>query len=336
MTVNPAICSRSVDPYSLPVSVLRSCGDRIWPLLHIRPVPGGGRLYDYGAYTWIAPPAHFNALAAPDKQLTELGLPTRARLGRQWLHVIRHFRHFIQPPPYLVELSKHKNAPAYDCNTGNCIWAGHYVKGHTYNNVTGTWTEPTFKGAGCSGDEFSQWGGLGGVGSGTGSLAQTGTAFNEAGLAAHQGFIETIIGGIDPGPTAISGFLPPSAGNPGDTIYVSVLWDSSLNVYSYLLDDWTTNKSSGSIFSRTDNLPDNSTAEIISERPGGSNPTELSDFQTVAVQNATSYWSSGSAGFYHNPQHYSLIMYNSSGDVLATTNNLDSNSNFTNTWKQCS
>jgi hypothetical protein len=264
--------------------------------------------------------------------LTELGLPTRAKLGRQWLRVISHFRHFIQPPPYLVELPTLNN---YDCSTGNCIWAGHYVSGHTYDQVTGSWTEPTFKAAGCSGDEFSQWAGMGGIGS-VGSLGQAGTAFNEPGLAAHQGFIETIIGFNDPGPTAIGGFLPPSAGNPGDAIYASVLWDPSFNEYYYLLDDWTTNTSSGSIHSRTDNLPDNSTAEIISERPGGSNPTELSDFQTVAVDNATSYWSNGSAGFYNNPHHYSFTMYDSSGNVLATTTNLDSNSDFTNTWKRCS
>jgi hypothetical protein len=62
----------------------------------------------------------------------------------------------------------------------------------------------------------------------------------------------------------------------------------------------------------------------------------MSDFQSVPVTAATSYWGTSSAGFVNNPNHYSIEMKNvSETHVLATTNNLDSNSDFTNTFVQC-
>jgi hypothetical protein len=39
-----------------------------------------------------------------------------------------------------------------------------------------------------------------------------------------------------------------------------------------------------------------------------------------------------SAGFVNNPQHISLKMYDTSGKKIASTTNLDSGSNFTDTW----
>ncbi len=89
--------------------------------------------------------------------------------------------------------------------------------------------------------------------------------------------------------------------------------------------------------SRNDGFPDNSTAEVISERPFvNGEPTELSDFESAYVSAASSYWNNGSAGFYGNPNRYGITMENSSGGVLATTSNLSENSNFTNTWAKCS
>jgi len=330
----PAICSKSYDPYRASATLLSSCGDEIMRLQSVTSLPGGGKAYHYGQYTELLPPARFNVLKASDKTLAEYGLPTRKKLGRQWYGVMRHFRHFLPAPSFLVGVPVSADALNDTCPTGSCNWDGHYVSGHTYDEVTGTWKEPHFVGAGCSGDAFSNWAGMGGISS-KDSLGQVGTNFNAPGFAAHQGFILTIINGAaGNGDVPIQGFVP----SAGDTIYASVLWNSPH--YYYLLNDQTTNTSSGSILSRTDDSPDNSTAEFISERPliNGS-LSELSDFQTIAFQDATSYWSTGSAGFYNNPVHKSIQMSDLSsqgGHTLATTTNLDSDSNFTNTWKRCS
>lgn len=130
------------------------------------------------------------------------------------------------------------------------------------------------------------------------------------------------------GPVPIKGLVV----SHGSSLYGSVYWDSSSEVYDYF---FSYNGNGYSEHSRTDESPDNSTAEVISERPDNP-PTELSDFQTVSVENATSAWSSGSAGFVSNPHHYGITMEDTSGIVLADTSNLDSQSNFTNTWAYCS
>src|SRR5262249_49472466 len=103
----------------------------------------------------------------------------------------------------------------------------------------------------------------------------------------------------------------------------SVLWNSPH--YYYLMNDNTTGLSTGSILSRIDNSPDNTTAEIESEAPG----TPMSDFQTLPVRGATSYWSGGHAGFVNNPHHNSDI------SSTATTTNLNPNSTSPNPWLHC-
>lgn len=334
-----ALCSRSFNPYKVKIGVLRSCGDKILWLQHVTPLRGGGNAYSYGEVTVDVPPAHFQVLRASDKQLAVYGIPTRKQLGSKWYGVMRHVRRFNPAPKYLVEVpraatqapaelvsrSPHTDDP---CTLPGCSynWAGDYVTGHTYNEVTVIWIEPSFIGAGCSGDEFAQWLGLGGTGSTT-NLGQEGTFFNYPDFAAHQAFIETIIDNSG-GPVPIKGLVV----SHGNSLYGSVYWDSSSEVYDYF---FSYNGNGYSEHSRTDESPDNSTAEVISERPDNP-PTELSDFQTVSVENATSAWSSGSAGFVSNPHHYGITMEDTSGIVLADTSNLDSQSNFTNTWAYCS
>lgn len=328
------ICSRSFDPYRVPVRVLQSCGDKILWLRRVTRLPGGGRAYSYGAYTRLVPPTHFNVLKASDKQLREYGLPTRKQLGHQWYGVMKHFGHVAPATRYLVEAP---HVAAATCQLPNCSanWSGHYVTGHTYTEVTTTWTEPSFVSAGCSGDAFAQWAGMGGTEGPTvpTNLGQAGTLFNYPNFAAHQGFIETIINGSGP-PVAANGFIP----SADDSVYVSVLWSGSSGYYSYFMEDITTN-TSYSAHSRTDGSPDNSTAEVMSERPTiGSGPSQLSKFQNLSVTDAKSYWSGGSAGFVNNPHHYGTTMQGPppNSDTLATTTNLNSSSSFSSTWGNCS
>jgi hypothetical protein len=278
------------------------------------------------------PPAHFNVLRASDKQLREYGIPTRKQLGHRWYSVMRHFRRVAPPEPYLVEVPSFLvsgGASPRVCQLPSCTgnWVGHYVTGHTYKEVTVTWAEPSFTNGGCTNGEFVQWAGLGGTTSPV-NLAQAGTTFNVPNFAAHEGFIETIIGGVGPMVEATQ-FVP----SHGDSVYSSILWDSATTEYSYFMEDFTT----GTVYSahsRTDSSPDNSTAEVISERPNNP-PTDLSKFQNDSFTGATSYWGTSSAGFVNNPNHYNLKMEGISGDTLATSSNLDSNSNFSNTWVAC-
>ena len=179
---------------------------------------------------------------------------------------------------------------------------------------------------------FAQWAGMGDALDSSGSLAQTGTVFNNPGFAAHQGFIQTITPDYNPGSVAVKGFVP----SAGDSVQASITW--SAPHYYYNLYDLTTHYASGALISRYDQAPDNSTAEIMSERSFiHGHVARLSDFQTVHVNGATSYWSGGSAGFVNNPHHYSVTMVNDANTrALATTSNLNSNSDFTNTWRHCS
>jgi hypothetical protein len=323
-------CLKPFDPYKKPILFLRACGDTILWLKKVTTLADGGKAYNYGAYTRDIPSANFDILTATDAELAEYGIPTRAQLGRQWRHVMQRNLRVLPATPYLVQGPSSMQlrpigSQSGDCELPGCTynWVGHYVTGHTYDEVSTDWTEPSFVGAGCTGDAYAEWAGLGGTTSPV-NLAQTGTFFNYPDFAAHQGFIETIIDG-DGAPVAADGFIP----SPGDTVYASVTWNGA-EQYTYYMQDGSNIYSATS---RDDTSPDNSTAEVMGERPlvDGS-PTELSDFQSAYFSGAESYWSSGAAGFYNNPNRYGVTMEGFSGDTLATTNNLSEDSNFTNTW----
>jgi hypothetical protein len=151
----PARCSTSFNPYQAPTSLLHSCGDRILRLKHLTALAGGGDAYDYGDYTVLVPPRHFNPLKASDRQLREYGMPTQKQIGRRWRVLMRHYRYAKAPTPFLVE-NPHVRAPAprptavrrpQACLPPSCStnWAGYYITSPTpLGEVTATWTEPHF------------------------------------------------------------------------------------------------------------------------------------------------------------------------------------------------
>lgn len=322
------------------LATLRSCGDSIWPLLKVTKLRGGGMAYDYGIYTQDIPPSGFNVLKASDKQLAEYGLPTHKQLGLQWNSVMGNAIHSAPAPRYLVGIATSgagADAPASGCPLDSCSssWSGHVVEGHTYNEVSAGWQEPSFYTvSGCSGGQFSQWVGLGGFTANTTGLAQLGTAFNEPGMAAHQGWIETIIGGSG------SEVAIDVVASKGDSMWASATWDPANSWYDYYMQDTGSDPAQYySGHSREDDSPDNSTAEVIEERPNYSftNDTpNLSPFNNFSVTGATSYWGSSSAGFVNNPDHYQIKMQDpASLDTLADPTPLNSNSNFTAEWDNC-
>lgn len=335
----PALCSKSFNPYKVRITVLRSCGDRIMRLRQVTSLPGGGKAYSYGDYTRLVPPAHFNPLKSSDKQLREYGIPTRKQLGHQWYKIMRHSRYVVPATPYLVEVPSVRApppgrvaagfSPDNTCGPPNCNdrWSGYYVTGHSYNEVIATWTEPTFVAAGCSGDAFTQWVGMGGW-AGSQNLGQDGTFFNAPNFAAHQGFIETIINGSG---LAVAASI---TATHGKGFYASTLWDSGTEEFSYFMKNNYTG-ATYSAHSRLDESPDLSTAEVISERPSINGAlAQLSDYQQVPVQGATAYWDSSSAGFYHLT-HQDIFMEAPPGIVLSDPGSLLSDSNFTPTWVAC-
>jgi hypothetical protein len=325
----PAPCSHSVNPYMISRAALRACGDNIAPLLRVTPLVGGGKAYFYGDYTRLVPPAGFNVLKASDKQLSEYGLPTRKQLGSQWYKLMSTVRHFAKATPYLVQVPGFKigadiSAPGglsnNPFNTNSANWAGFDVNDHNYTQVTATWTEPHFVGVGCTNDKFSQWVGIGGL-NGSPYLGQDGTAFNEPGLAAHQGWIETI--NNDSSPPVAADII----GTPGSPFYASTLFDVADHYFNYYMQ---TGSTVFTAHSRTV-TGDQSHAEVVSEMPFGG--PSISDFQTVPVQSATAYWDGGSSGFYGD-SHNSITMTDSH-QTIVTPGTLSSGSNFTTTWKHC-
>ena len=317
------LCASSYDPYQVTQSALRACGEDILPLRRVAPLPGGGARYDYGSYTLLVPPAHFNVLTASDQRLAEYGFPTRKRLGARWYPLMRHVRSFTRPTPYLVA------NPRVKANTNNPNWAGYNVNSHSYNGVSADWVEPSFVPAGCSGDRFLQWTGIGGINSGY--LGQDGTTFNEPGFAAHQGFIETLNNDLSP-PVAAN-----ISATPDQEYYSEAFWVAGQNHFYYYMENLA-NGATYNAVSRTVTA-DLTTAEVITERPylvQSKSYTQLSDFQSVGVTAATGYWgSSSSNGFYSLSHNSETMVGQNSGPIIANPTPIVSGSDFIVYWDRC-
>ncbi len=334
----PLICARSYDPYHEPLSVLRSCGDAILRLRHVTPLPGGGKAYDYGAYTQFLPPAHFNALKASDRQLREYGLPTRQRLGSRWYAFMRHVRHFVRPLPYLAGLpGAHTTAQSVPTdNTPN--WSGYIAdSGHSYNGVTAAWKDPAFTSSSCTTTAFLQWVGIGGWNESGGKviLGQDGTAFGYPGLGSRQAWIETSDGTLSP-PVGINLYATKDQQFGAET-----LWDYTSNSeYDYSLVNYYTGDTWDGM-SRAVSSVDLSSAEVIAERPliNGS-LSNLTPFHPFLVTNPAVLWgSTGSSGLADLPSSdvAALDMVDGSGNLMAAPGSLNqTNSDFTNYSYLCS
>jgi hypothetical protein len=337
-----AACDDFTNVYKMSLPALRQCGDKILPLLKVTPLPGGGKRYDYGAYTRNIPPAGFQVLTATDKQLAEFGFPTHKQLGSRWPAVMGRFRKLLPAGKYMVmlpagTLRKPKRSSASSSAQPSTVpsttanWAGHVVTGHTYNEVLGTWSEPHIV-SGCTGAALAQWVGLGGLGTGSGlDLAQDGTMFNYTPFTnlGHQGFIERIVANSG-NAVAAQGFTPAA----GDSVFASVTWNGT-DTYAYFMQDGSNSFSANS---RASTTRDNSTAEAITERPLEPQLANMEDFQPINVTGTESFWNGGSAGFVNNPSHDSVAMTGGgpTNPTLVSTSNLTATSNFTNTWHQCS
>ena len=289
-----ALCSKMFDPYKVKTAVVRSCGNEVVPRGSVTSLPGGGKAYAYpgAGLTFTVPPAHFDPLKASDRRLSEYGYPTRHQLGASWFGVVRHMRHPVVPPPYLVVLPRvHTPAPrrgpaplltqGRPCSGDNLseCWGGYDVEGHTYTSVDSKWWEPTFVADNsCQTTAFGQWVGLGGINAN--KLGQDGTVFNASDAGAHQAFIAKVTS-TDPGDVVPVDLYA----TPGQQFFAETSWDSGNSRYDFVLVNEHTGDSLTPHSSQVSGY-DGSTAEVITEDPLIDGQwTDLSDFGHFLVNN---------------------------------------------------
>jgi hypothetical protein len=309
----PSLCTRSFNPYKARTSLLRACGDKILTLRNVRRLPGGGKAYDYGAFTELVPPAHFNVLRASDRQLREYGYPTRRQLGRRWLSIMRHTGRPARPEPFLAQAPAAH--PAGRNTPPSLNWSGYDVTGHDYLGVSAKWFEPSFAPSpNCSSTAFGQWAGLG---LGSPYLGQDGTAFNYPTLGAHQAFVQVLPN--DNGPVAVDLYA-----TPGQLFYVRVLWDPANSWYEYFLKNDHTGANT-SFHSAPAAAHDGSTAEVITERPRlpphGVLPG-LSNYGQFQVQDATGFWGSSSSDGFNNLTNNAITMADDNNQTMSSPGSL--------------
>ncbi len=223
-------------------------------------------------------------------------------------------------------------------DSGN--WAGYAAvakKNVALRYVTSTFTVPSIDCAkvpvGSAGQTYAaEWVGLDGFNDTT--VEQTGVdsfCDSASGPATNQAWYEMYP--LDP--VVVSGV------NPGDTIWVSVYFNSSTKEYQLFLDDETT----GSTMETDQPCPSGSTcdrtsAEVISEDPGGSvaGGINLADFGTVNYTESHVTSRNGTHGTLTAGSLWTsteIIMQDPSGDNMATPSALtDGGADFGITWNR--
>jgi Peptidase A4 family len=169
-------------------------------------------------------------------------------------------------------------------------WAGYVAGGTQFSSVSGSWVQPTAK---CgSGQTYSAfWVGLGGSGSQSSALEQTGTQAdcNSDGSTDYYAWYEL----VPAAPVRLGLTI-----NPGDQISAKVSVAGS-NVTVSLWDQ-TTRQSTTKTLQMSQ--PDTSSAEWIAEAPsacdgsGSCQPLPLSDFGSVQFTNSSATDTNGHTG----------------------------------------
>jgi hypothetical protein len=305
----PASCSRMADPYKLRVAQLLSCGDHVFSLGRVSRLSGGGRAYSYpgAGITITLPPPRFNPLRATDRQLSEYGFPTRRWLGAKWYGVVRHMRHPVAPPRYLVALNARAAVPrgvttsaaaprgvtasavqGEPCSNSqnDACWGGYYAQYHAYFEVDSRWWEPTFTTSSCQTTAWVQWVGLGDIFGN--DLGQDGTTFNVPNAGAHQAFIAKVSTGDQGDIVPVDLYA-----TPGYQFFAQVTWDSTNSWYDFSLVNEHTDNYMNPHSSPVSGYDDQS-AEVMTEDPLiGGQWTYLSNFGQYLVDNAEAGYGSG-------------------------------------------
>jgi hypothetical protein len=173
-------------------------------------------------------------------------------------------------------------------------WSGYVASGTQFRSVSGSWVEPS---SNCSSaDGYAAfWVGLGGSGSGSGALEQTGT---QSDCSSRQAIDYAWYELVPAGPVKLGLQI-----HPGDHISAKVSVNGS--DVTIAMNDQTTRQSTVKTLQM--DSPDTSSAEWIAEAPsscdqtGSCTPLPLSDFGTVTFSDASATSADGHTGTISDP-----------------------------------
>lgn len=245
--------------------------------------------------TPLAVPAGFNPLKGSDADLLKYGFPkkpTTAKCLAIWQDAMSKAKYYVAP-----DMSAVTAAASQTSSTNSPNWAGYVIQdienktdGYTpkYDEVYGTWTQPTYTGNTAN---PACWVGIGGT-DGSGFLVQAGTAAGACntdpktgkpygglvGDGNNQFFVEDV-------PLGISYRFPMSL-SAGDIVYCDVTYNAVGKYATAFFENETTGKYSSIPFVATNY--DGTTADFITE-PIGQNYVNWS----TSFSQCCAHWTSG-------------------------------------------
>ncbi|MGH9105541.1 MAG: G1 family glutamic endopeptidase [Acidimicrobiales bacterium] len=255
----PAACSTPFDALRAPPALLAGCGIATYPLQRVPELlsAGGGRTYSYdvagSAVTDLVPPTSFDPLTAPAPERLRYGIPgpPAGAAGRAGWQRRMAKLHFVDPPPYLVELPAHSASSTPDYSDH---WAGYVAYGGPFRKASSTWEEPSLGHSRCRSTSLTIWTGIGGYASD--SLAQDGTAEDTPEIAQDQAWWELTPAGMVPVPLRAS---------PGGQFTADVTYLGNGRFAFFMENDRT--GAAWAAVEKSENGVSQNTAESIVERP---------------------------------------------------------------------
>jgi hypothetical protein len=285
-----------------PENTLQACGDKVYPLLSVSPVTGGGKAYYYETATMgvttLVPPSTFNPGDASAAELKAYGIPSEPAASSpeysMWEQMIHKMHYQSTPPDRLVVSHNTTGARLAGSNALDSSeqgaqtsynWSGYgdYASTQAYNKAAGYWIEPSPV-ATCFGAQESDWAGLGGWNSK--SLAQNGTIDGDSEVVEHKAWWEIL-------PEGWVGI--PMHGTAGAYFEAQTLYEGYWEGRSHF-DFYWYDYNEGAWYADkvwTTNGVDRSTSEFIVERPtvqhsnGLHYITALDDYSSVTMQGFT-------------------------------------------------
>ncbi len=273
-----AACPSSYDAETAPESTLQACGDKVYPLLSVSPVAGGGKAYYYETptmgVTTLVPPASFNPANASTAELKTYGIPPEPEASSpehsMWEQMI-HNMHYQAGAPSARLVVSHSTTGARQAGSNSSLgsseagaqtshnWSGYgnYASTQAYNKSAAYWVEPSPV-ATCFGAQEVNWAGLGGWNST--NLAQNGTANGFPEVPEHKAWWEIL-------PAGIVGI--PMHGTAGYYFEAQTLYEGYWEGRSHF-DFYWYDYAEGAWYADqvwTTNGVDRSTSEFIVERP---------------------------------------------------------------------
>jgi hypothetical protein len=268
--------------------------------------------------------------AVRTEQVTSAGVTATVKIRGDWkLSHVKLPRTHLASPKVLHTAAARRAGSA---TSGN--WSGFVDvpdKGNTFRFVTANFNVPnlncTNSVPGSSGAAyFSGWTGLDGWADGT----------------VEQQGIESYCSGSTQGLWVFYEMYPAapvvfSGAHPGDAIQVSTYYSASTKQYQLIVKDITEGGDGVSVEVKCASTCNNSSAEVVSEAPGGGPPAYgLADFGAVSYTNAGVTTQAGTHGVLTTGSlwnGYSVKMVASgTGDTLATTGPLQGGTAFLSTW----